>query len=129
MKKLIAIAFLTIISYSSYSQSNLQFSRVLTYTGYCSKYDGVGNRVIDTVPVGVVWKIMATGLSPNNGVTLYINGNGYNNCSAAGTGNGGGISWTISEQIWLKSGDIISYNYPNGEASYVLSIIEYKISP
>ncbi len=110
MKTVVLVAFL-MISGLSFTQSNLEFSQVITYTG-------AGNSAIWTVPSGKVWKIESvlmvnmTGVSTfrvNNFVVLYN---------------------TVSSQpIWLKAGDNCQFAMSSTSNSYILSIIEYTVVP
>ena len=132
------IFFCLSINYSD-AQSNLQFNRVITYSGYVPY---ATNMTIDSVPYGKVWKIESFGLSPlisNRQACLntYFAINGVEVLNYSNSYNTGYAIHPPTNQYWLKAGDVISYKYITGGGTtgctanqpYVISIIEYNIIP
>ena len=122
MKKIFTlIALMVVLQTATKAQGNLQFNRVVSYTGSGSGY-GYVTIVLDTVKQGKVIKLESIGIS-NSGNYGYgylkINGRIYANIS-------NNNSYAIHEIIWLKEGDIISYA---AYADYVITGIEYNIVP
>lgn len=112
---------------ASKAQGNLQFNRVVSYTGTVPNNT---NFIIDTVKQGKVIKLESTGLSGPSTIfnigRLQINGKEYVNMVG---GTSMGVS--VHEILWLKEGDVISYKNINsaGNIDYVITGIEYNIIP
>ncbi|MCX8479668.1 MAG: hypothetical protein ORN56_07750 [Chitinophagales bacterium] len=130
---LIIIAFL---GQKSFAQGNLQFNQVLTYSGALSipNYGTSITSVQWTVPTSKVWKIEAKTRCAGP-LTLLINGIHYSDYYPNGSGS---YATAVIDPsvIWLKAGDIISYEYAfpcrsaNGcGAEYFISILEFNIVP
>ena len=118
MKKIIILsALLLIIGIASKAQGNLQFNKVVSYTGTGNNWITI---VLDTVKQNKVIKLESLGISNYGTGYLRINGKAYIN---VGNSQGGFI---IHEAIWLKEGDIISYT---SNTDYVITGIEYNIVP
>ena len=123
MKKIfILAAIMMTINLATKAQGNLQFNRVVSYTG---GYANGSTVILDTVKQGKVIKIESMGISSNyfNGV-IRINGKAYYNVPQNYTSP----NIVIHEPLWLKAGDVISYT-PNGNGDYVITGIEYNIVP
>jgi hypothetical protein len=115
MKKLVYILFFNLFCLTGYSQYNLQFNQVLTFTGLVT-----GTYTVGTVPSNKVWKI-ETFSSDINQIAININGIRYDF-------NYGGAMNT--SPIWLKAGDSLSVTSQNGgNRPYVFSIIEFNLTP
>ena len=101
---------------TSFTQGNLQFNQVLTFTG-----SAAGNFTLDTVPVSKVWKIEAHS-SDINQILINVNGYRYDY-------NYGGSMNTAP--IWLKAGDVLSLTTspPGQSRHYFFSILEFNIIP
>jgi len=155
MKKQILILALLIISLTSFSQGNLQFNQVLTFsrtintTNYISTSYNNGatyayvtfTDTTLTVPTGKIWKV-----EKMDGNLTISNPNGYN---GGGATNGIGSLMinnahkiSVSQAygvIWLKAGDIINMVVTNAGGGYsgsnnftatytnFLSILEFNI--
>jgi hypothetical protein len=110
MKKLLALALLSVLSLPIYSQGNLQFNRVIqeafTPSILTNTLTTIGNI---TVPSGKVWKIessviSSTTLTSNNYVfmaRLFIAGHCTWSQSAP---NGSLVIDRQNSPLWLKSG-------------------------
>jgi hypothetical protein len=128
-----------------YSQGNLQFNQVLSYSGSLScntNYCGQISTSTYTVPPGKIWKIESVGYNCSavssyrsypfliiNGVACF-GGLTSNSNTAIITGN------LINSPIWLTSGDILKYGMDSNSAtggqmsiSIHFSIIEFNIIP
>ena len=141
MKTKIQFIFLFFsLSYNySKAQSNLQFNRVITFSGYVPF---ATNVTIDSVPSGKVWKIESYGLSPlisNRQACLntFFAINGVEVMNYSNSYNSGYAIHPPTNQYWLKAGDVIGYKFITGGGTsgctanqpYVISIIEYNIIP
>jgi hypothetical protein len=107
MKHLLTLCLLLFIG-TCFSQGNLQFNQVLTFSGtLCASC----NQPVGTVPAGKVWKIEfkeGGGLLNVNGMNLSLN----------------------QLPCWLKNGDIVALNGNNSSTQYIfVSIIEFNIVP
>jgi len=122
---------------TSFSQGNLQFNQVLTFTGTVVSNNGYVNSAINTVPAGKVWKIEHVGGSSS----LLGNGTQYgvtinNATSICYWGNTPANQLFLVKEIcpiWLKAGDNLSfywsqYNGTQG-CDFVMSIVEFNIVP
>ena len=133
MKILILSFFLLPFSFL-FSQGNLQFNQVLTFTGSIGVTGpGAVSSPIQTVPTGKVWKIESVGGSASNQSSSNVR---------FGIQINSGISmvyWhTLVDQnicpIWLKASDNLQFYYysPLSTAqscSYVISVVEFNIIP
>jgi len=114
------------ISTSIHLFEGLSINQVKTYTGTVPW--GPTEKLLDTVPVGKIWKICSMGFSGASGV-ITINNTPYYNFQYAVNNIAFG---TINETIWLKPGDILSYRNPANSCyycnpvPYVISVIEYN---
>ena len=107
MKHILTFSFLLLFG-TFFSQGNLQFNQVLTYSAViCSNC----NQPIGPVPVGKVWKIEFK----EGGGCLNVNG----------------MVLSLTQlPCWLKSGDVValSGNYSSTQNVFV-SIVEFNIVP
>jgi hypothetical protein len=114
MKHLLFIITIN-LTFSVFSQGNLQFNNVYTYSGFLN---GGASSPAWTVPNGKIWKIDFFTID-----WLVINNN-----KAANSSNNGGV-------VWLKTGDQIYYSGPfygvccGGTTNYMISIIEDNLIP
>lgn len=110
MKHLLTLCLLLFLG-TCFSQGNLQFNQVLTFTGTVASNNGFVNSAINTVPAGKVWKIEfkeGGGLLNVNGMNLSLN----------------------QLPCWLKNGDIVALNGNNSSTQNIfVSIIEFNIVP
>ncbi len=119
MKKALFILLFLSYIYSN-AQGNLQFSKVITYSGSTG---GVNY----TVPTDKIWKIETIGVATNYGNTYFnFNLNGITSITRLqGSGN------LSNTPIWLKSGDIFNIDWYNNVTSsyagYLISILEFNI--
>lgn len=134
MKKNIAfLLFSFFLSFSSYSQNNLQFNQVITYNG---RLKNLGNSGGDstaawTVPQGKVWKIESASASfgyATYPVFLTVNGTKVFDIYVYSSSS----SRNVYFPVWLKGGDtakIIEY-YPSSEyfTDYFISILEFNVT-
>jgi hypothetical protein len=125
MKKILTIVFI-FFTVQSFAQGNLQFNQVKTFSG--SSWNA--SLTIDTVPQGKIWKIESMGFSGVGNSAMTINGARYINYLGSyyspynsSLPNSGQVA--IKETLWLKSGDVLGWEYGN----YVITLIEYKIIP
>ena len=130
MKKCLLIISLAVISIFCKAQGNLQFNKVLTFSGTVA---GGSNSELWTVPVGKVWKIESL---PNPG-TLFTSGTGGNmtfniNGVAVIYLNNTNNSTQINLPIWLKENDNIRFSHTLASSSYYynyyISIIEFNVT-
>jgi hypothetical protein len=122
MKKIFVFVFLLVlISLKSFSQGNLQFNQVLTYSGILPAGSSLSPSY--TVPSGKVWKIEYHTLG-----VLYLNSAYVHDLDCPpNTGCAGNTA-----PIWLKAGDVIycyAYVAQYGQYHYAISIIEFNIVP
>ena len=118
----------------AFSQGNLQFNQVLTFTGSFNDYGCNTSEILGVIPSGKVWKIEYIGGKRSssgyedglivNGAAIIINVN----------------STSRTFPIWIKAGDQIAF-YSCGQnatgtnsssktyTSYLISIIEFNIIP
>jgi len=130
MKNLFFTITVVILATTARSQNNLQLNRVLTFSGTITI--NCEERILDTVPSGKVWKIEAIGIS-GFGKVFKVNGKAYYNSGAYGYNSS---SFAIHENIWLKAGDIISYqnmcnpncNNNNCPFDYFVSALEFNLT-
>jgi hypothetical protein len=149
MKILILSFFLLPFSFL-FSQGNLQFNQVLSYTGTIScnginTYCSANSPSSYTVPANKVWKLESAGFSssltnpssPDIISTYLIINNTYVYGGPVNRGTfqpKNGI--LITSPVWLKSGDVLSWGMSSAcltnyisSASMHLSIIEFNIIP
>ena len=134
MKKNVTLLLLSVLcSLAVYSQTNLQFSQVITYNGHLANANNAGgdSTVAWTVPQGKVWKIESASAAfayASYPVFLTVNGAKvfdiyvYNSTS----------SRNVYFPIWLKAGDtvrIVEY-YPSNSyyTDYFISILEFNVT-
>jgi len=117
-----------------WSQGNLQFNQVVTYTGSGSGSFSY-NSPTWTVPAGKVWKVESA--SPNLGnaaVTRAVNVNsGVDWGSYRLTSSGQDLS-VSPFPIWLKAGDQVQLHASGNccsttNFSYAISVVEFNIVP
>lgn len=133
MKNFVSSLLVTLLAISSYSQSNLQFSRVILTQG-------------DTVPQGKTWKIesliynrapisLSSGTDTQEDKILINNvqhvlrksAKDYN-FTTLGNGNSQSAMsyiWENNFPIWLPGGTIVQ----SGEGVAYISAIEFLIAP
>ncbi len=136
MKNLFTLCLLLFIG-TFFSQGNLQFNQVLTFTGTVASNNGYVNSAINTVPAGKVWKIEHVGGS------AFLMGNGtqygvtINNATSICYWGSSPSNYQLQVKeicpIWLKAGDNLSfywsqYNGTQG-CDFVISIVEFNIVP
>jgi hypothetical protein len=125
--KILILSFFLVLCSLLYSQGNLQFNQVLTYS-QSHGLAGCGSNVCSwtgptyAVPVGKVWKIEYFAQSGQYPASLVFN-------------NSFSIASINSSPLWLKAGDqvqlktgCIPANCASGGA-YLLSIVEFNIIP
>jgi len=118
MKHIIALLF-AFACYQADAQ-NLQFSQVLTFSGYL----GSDQAAEFIVPEGKVWKIV----SAENYYTSYQ----VNGASAIRSIPGGSQDKVQNNvfPIWIKSNDVLTANGGGiSGSSFFLSIIEFTLVP
>ena len=130
MRKIFFSSFLMLISLFVKAQGNLQFNRVITYSG---TLNGGTNSDTWTVPIGKVWKIESL---PNPG-TIFTNG-GTGNMAFNINGvaviylNTANNPGQINLPIWLKENDNIRFSYTVASSSsfynHYISIIEFNLT-
>ncbi len=116
-----------LITFFVKAQGNLQFNRVLTYSG--TLYGGTSSDTW-TVPTGKVWKIESL---PNPGSELYAGTPSFSlNFLLNGTSI---INYyalkPIIMPIWLKASDNIKFSYSGNYSTavnYYISIIEFNVN-
>jgi hypothetical protein len=129
--KLFSFLFFTLLlSTIGFSQGNLQFNQVVSYSGTSSS----NNSPTWSVPIGKVWKIESASASYGSTAfrRVYVD---------AGGGFGHYSILNVNEPtvppvfpIWLKAGDQV-YVFASCSScgvqtlSYVISIIEFNIIP
>jgi hypothetical protein len=122
MKKYFILAAFALTSFVCKAQSNLQLNQVLTYNGALTSNQSSPTW---TVPNGKVWKVEAR--TPDY---LKINGRFYTGgYYTYGNGNLNGPS--IALPIWLKSGDVLQYQFNNNTTNgfdYFISILEFSLT-
>jgi hypothetical protein len=119
-----------------FSQGNLQFDKILTYTGYLGNppYHASNISPTWTVPTGKVWKIESLTTPGAEVVGGAVNGNYagfyfYLNGIAI---EKSGTSQRPPLPIWLKTNDAIffsSYSSLGAGVGYYISILEFNIIP
>lgn len=148
--KIFILALFSALSSLLFSQGNLQFNQVLSYTGTVScnginTYCSANSPSSYTVPANKVWKLESAGFSssvtnPHSTEIIstyliinntYVYGGPVNRGSFAPKN---GI--LITSPVWLKSGDVLSWGMSSAvttnhisSASMHLSIIEFNIIP
>lgn len=140
--KNIFLAIIISLSYSIFSQGNLQFSQVLTYQGSISYSAGQNqgysvNGPQWTVPQNKVWKIEAKSRTPDVNLKFMINGISHNDLYERKDVSNSYYALAIDDSpIWLKSNDVINFYASgtcgwscSGAVNYSISIIEYNIIP
>lgn len=134
MNKNLSLLLLSVFfSVASFSQSNLQFSQVLTYAGHLATANNAGDSTAAwTVPPGKVWKIESA--SSAYGYVIYpvflvVNGVKVFDIYIYGTNTTKGVYFPV----WLKAGDavrIAEYSTsPNYYTDYFISIVEFNLTP
>lgn len=135
--KILLLSMLIFLSSQLFSQGNLQFNQVLTFTGSVGGFgSGAFTSPAQTVPLGKVWKIEHIGGTPN---TLNTTARGDYGLSI-NTGKtliyNGTINQVSSNNIiWLKQNDVVQFYALGGISnatnnwSYVISLIEFNIIP
>lgn len=129
MKKKLCISLLLFCSVSVFSQNNLQFGQVITYSGTLATTNGAGDSTATwTVPAGKTWKIESVSGNAyaytNSFVYLILNGTRIFDL----------VSTTkpIYLPIWLKAGDAIriaEYSTFNSYfVTYFISMVEFNIT-
>ena len=120
-----------------FSQGNLQFNQVLTFTGTVTSNNGFVNSAINTVPLGKVWKIEHVGGS----TSLMGNGTQYgitiNNATSICYWGSSPANQLLKVKeicpIWLKSGDNISFYWSQynqtQSCDFIISIVEFNLIP
>ncbi|MCX6192457.1 MAG: hypothetical protein NT109_09285 [Flavobacteriia bacterium] len=136
MKHILTFSFLLLFG-TFFSQGNLQFNQVLTFTGTVTSDNGFVNSPINSVPAGKVWKIEHVGGS----TALMGNSTQYgiriNNATTVGYWGNSPSNYQLQIKdicpIWLKTGDDLSFYWSqyNGTQScdFVISIVEFNIVP
>jgi hypothetical protein len=130
MRKIFISSFLILISLFVKAQGNLQFNRVITYSG---TLNGGTSSDIWTVPTGKVWKIESL---PNPGVLVTTGSNALMalniNGVASITFNNSNYPTQINLPIWLKENDNIKFSHAAGSIgyyfNYYISIIEFNLT-
>lgn len=130
MRKKLCLPVLLLCSVAAFSQSNLQFSQVITYSGTLATTNGAGDSTATwTVPVGKTWKIES--LSGNayyyTNSLVYLILNGTRIFDLTNTDK------QIHLPIWLKAGDAIriaEYSSSNNYfVTYFISMVEFNLTP
>ena len=115
LMKIIVLSIFVLFSGIVFSQGNLQFNQVYSYSGFLN---GGGVSPVWTVPAGKVWKV---DFFTTDWIVL-------NNNRGSNTNNNGGA-------LWLRPGDLIYYSGPayniccGGTTNYLISIIEFNVVP
>jgi hypothetical protein len=120
MKHLLTLSFCLFFG-TFFSQGNLQFNQVITYTGTFQ-----GSLSLGTVPNGKVWKIEARSTDINQ-IYTFINGFRYDFIY----GSSAGLVMN-NQPMWLKTGDILSITSQPScciNRDYFFSILEFNIVP
>jgi hypothetical protein len=110
--KILLLSFFLLPFSLLFSQGNLQFNQVLTYSGNSP------SSPIYTVPIGKVWKVESAVCFNYTGTTVFKVNNYtvlYNNSNV--------------QPIWLKAGDFCQMGATNTASSYFISIVEFNIIP
>ena len=130
--KILILSFFLVLCSLLYSQGNLQFNQVLTFTGQFTGI-GCGSAQIGAVPSGKVWKIEFVGGQRSSG-TGWDDGIIVNGVNV----NIGINSSSKTFPIWLKADDILSFfscgpsngnPIPQTTSRYLISILEFNIIP
>jgi len=130
MNILSLFVFILLFNSVAFSQGNLQFSQVVSYSGTSSS----NNSPTWAVPLGKVWKIESASASYGSTAfrRVYVD---------AGGGFGHYSILNVNEPtvhpvfpIWLKSGDQVYVfascsNCGTQTLNYVISILEFNIIP
>jgi hypothetical protein len=138
--KFIKILFVLLFTQLSFSQNNLQFSRVVTESGNISCGSGCSSSSVTyTVPQGKVWKMEY--ITPTiDGLQLLINGKSVSTGrkeTYTNNYNYAGVAMYVDPRIiWLKAGDSFYFHIETGNygggyfVSYDLffSAIEFSIN-
>jgi hypothetical protein len=134
LRNTLCIALFSVLGSLLYSQGNLQFNQVLTFTGSIGVIGpNAVTSPIQTVPAGKVWKIESVGglasnqssgnvrfgIQINTGISIVY----WNNL----------IDQNICP-IWLKTNDNLQFYYHNPSTnaqtcSYIISVVEFNIIP
>ena len=133
MKTILFVATFMCLNFC-FTQGNLQFNQVVTYTGTGSGSFSYSSPTW-TVPAGKVWKVESASPNVANApVTRAININ-------AGSSWGNFALMTASQEttisplpIWLKAGDQIQLQAAGNccsttSFSYAISILEFNVVP
>lgn len=124
MKQIILFFLFSVISLGGYSQFNLQFNQVLTYTGKIVNTDSSATWV---VPASKVWKIESMSNIINTCNSFVLNNFAIKNANYP---TNGGYTENYYSPIWLKAGDAIKFRTScSGTFIYYISIIEYNLIP
>ncbi|MES2850860.1 MAG: hypothetical protein V4685_17500 [Bacteroidota bacterium] len=132
-KNVFLLLLSVLCSVAVHSQSNLQFSQVLTYSGHLATTNNAGDSTAAwTVPTGKVWKIeSASGAYGYVTYPVYLVVNGikvfdiyiYNSSTTR----------NVYFPVWLKAGDVVriaEYNTSNNYyTDYFISIVEFNLTP
>jgi hypothetical protein len=127
--KIIILSFFLFSFSFLFSQGNLQFNQVITYSQlYTTTLSGSTHSYssqIYTVPVGKVWKIEKFIMRNNNSVTTFLKVNNAFQISPTEINPG---------PVWVKEGDQIqsvtsTLGGGNFTGGFFISIIEFNIIP
>lgn len=128
--KTLLFLFSFFLTYLLFSQGNLQFNNVYTYSGIVNLTPGITTTCPNpvsysyvsptfTVPAGKIWKIER----------LYYTGNIFfvNGCL---TGTSAGFNGnTYDVPIWLKGGETLVFATNTLTHQYSINIVEFNIIP
>jgi hypothetical protein len=127
--KILILSFFLVLCSVLYSQGNLQFNQVITYSQlYTTTLSGSIHSYssqIYTVPVGKVWKIEKFLMRNNGSVSTFLKVNNAFQISPTEINPG---------PVWVKEGDQIqavtsTTGGGNFTGGFFISIIEFNIIP
>jgi hypothetical protein len=139
MKKLLSLSLFLFIVCIAFGQTNLQFSKVITYAGTLTLNTSTSSELW-AVPAGKVWKVesMTTNqqyIANSGQITMNFNLNStkikqYNNTNSSGS-----LSSQIENlsPLWLKAGDTIQFTSNTNlsatySCNYYISILEFNLA-
>ena len=133
MKIIITLLTIASISFSSFSQGNLQWNQVinLDFTTSTGAFGWVNSGTF-TVPAGKTWKIVSAGVNNTTELTLYTTGLKIGKHIAFAYSNSNQSLSIETCPIWYGTGTYNVFIYdPNSSSTFegALSIIEFNIVP
>ena len=130
MNFLSLFVFILLFNSVAFSQGNLQFNQVVSYSGTSSS----NNSPTWIVPVGKVWKVETAFASYGSTANrrVYVDAGGGFSFFSISNSNETTIPHVLP--IWLKAGDQVYVfascsNCGTQTLNYVISIIEFNIIP